>query len=132
MAIGTACRKARTPLLVARPLSPIPVDGELAAVLISLGCAENLTDSEIMAGQLPQAGTMRTMPAPEQADAPISTTGTFIARVEKRDSAQVGKILRLLVVGPGQARSGADVIATGGHDGDLVAGSVRQARPLRT
>ena len=45
--------------------------------LISLGCAKNLVDSEIMVGHLLAAG-MRVIPEPEKADAVIINTCSFI------------------------------------------------------
>ncbi|MCP5557387.1 MAG: 30S ribosomal protein S12 methylthiotransferase RimO [Verrucomicrobiaceae bacterium] len=50
--------------------------------LVSLGCAKNLIDSEIMVGHLQQAGMMMT-PEPELADVLIINTCSFIDMAKK-------------------------------------------------
>jgi ribosomal protein S12 methylthiotransferase len=55
-----------------RPPSPM-----IKVSLISLGCAKNLVDSEIMIGHLHQAG-MQVIPEAEQADVVIINTCSFI------------------------------------------------------
>lgn len=60
----------------------MPVDGKTTVGLISLGCAKNLIDSEIMIGHLQQAGMMMT-PNPELADVVIINTCSFIDQAKK-------------------------------------------------
>lgn len=55
----------------------MPVDGKTTVGLVSLGCAKNLIDSEIMIGHLQEAGMMMT-PEPELADVLIINTCSFI------------------------------------------------------
>ena len=50
--------------------------------LISLGCAKNLIDSEVMIGHLAQAG-MSLTPDPELADVLIVNTCSFIDMAKK-------------------------------------------------
>ena len=63
-------------------LFAMPVDGKTTVGLISLGCAKNLIDSEIMIGHLQQAGMMMT-PEPELADVLIINTCSFIDQAKK-------------------------------------------------
>jgi ribosomal protein S12 methylthiotransferase len=67
-----------------RPSRPRP--GRTVA-LISLGCAKNLVDSEVMLGALKKAG-YRLVPAPEEADVVIVNTCGFIgpARAEAEET----------------------------------------------
>lgn len=60
----------------------MPVDGKTTVGLISLGCAKNLIDSEIMIGHLQQAGMMMT-PEPELADVLIINTCSFIDQAKE-------------------------------------------------
>ncbi|MCB1229993.1 MAG: 30S ribosomal protein S12 methylthiotransferase RimO [Verrucomicrobiae bacterium] len=60
----------------------MPVDGKTTVGLISLGCAKNLIDSEIMIGHLQQAGMMMT-PEPELADVLIINTCSFIDQAKQ-------------------------------------------------
>ncbi|MGE5586419.1 MAG: 30S ribosomal protein S12 methylthiotransferase RimO [Bacillota bacterium] len=53
-----------------------------AVALISLGCAKNLVDSEIMAGLLTGAG-YRMTPSPEEADAIVVNTCAFIGEAQE-------------------------------------------------
>jgi ribosomal protein S12 methylthiotransferase len=55
----------------------MPVDGKTTVGLVSLGCAKNLIDSEIMVGHLQAAGMVMT-PEPELADVLIINTCSFI------------------------------------------------------
>ena len=55
----------------------MPVDGKTTVGLVSLGCAKNLIDSEIMIGHLQEAGMVMT-PEPELADVLIINTCSFI------------------------------------------------------
>jgi ribosomal protein S12 methylthiotransferase len=57
--------------------------------LVSLGCAKNLVDSEIMAGHLHQAG-MALTPNPEEADVMIVNTCSFIDAAKEES---IGAIL---------------------------------------
>ena len=50
--------------------------------LVSLGCAKNLIDSEIMIGHLQEAGMVMT-PEPELADVLIINTCSFIDMAKK-------------------------------------------------
>jgi ribosomal protein S12 methylthiotransferase len=56
--------------------------------LVSLGCAKNLIDSEIMIGHLQQAGMIMT-PEPELADVLIINTCSFIDMAKKESIASV-------------------------------------------
>ena len=56
--------------------------------LVSLGCAKNLIDSEIMVGHLQQAGMVMT-PEPELADVLIINTCSFIDMAKKESIASV-------------------------------------------
>jgi ribosomal protein S12 methylthiotransferase len=56
--------------------------------LVSLGCAKNLIDSEIMIGHLQQAGMVMT-PEPELADVLIINTCSFIDMAKKESIASV-------------------------------------------
>ena len=60
----------------------MPVDGKTTVGLVSLGCAKNLIDSEIMIGHLQEAGMMMT-PDPELADVLIINTCSFIDMAKK-------------------------------------------------
>jgi len=60
----------------------MPVDGKITVGLISLGCAKNLIDSEIMIGHLHEAGMIMT-PDPELADVLIINTCSFIDQAKK-------------------------------------------------
>jgi ribosomal protein S12 methylthiotransferase len=60
----------------------MPVDGKITVGLVSLGCAKNLIDSEIMIGHLQEAGMMMT-PEPELADVLIINTCSFIDQAKK-------------------------------------------------
>lgn len=60
----------------------MPVDGKTTVGLISLGCAKNLIDSEIMIGHLQQAGMMMT-PEPDLADVLIINTCSFIDQAKQ-------------------------------------------------
>ncbi len=60
----------------------MPVDGKTTVGLVSLGCAKNLIDSEIMIGHLQEAGMMMT-PEPELADVLIINTCSFIDQAKK-------------------------------------------------
>jgi len=60
----------------------MPVDGKITVGLVSLGCAKNLIDSEIMIGHLQEAGMMMT-PDPELADVLIINTCSFIDQAKK-------------------------------------------------
>lgn len=80
----------------------MPVDGKTTVGLVSLGCAKNLIDSEIMIGHLQEAGMMMT-PEPELADVLIINTCSFIDQAKKesvdailgavddREQAQIGR-----------------------------------------
>jgi ribosomal protein S12 methylthiotransferase len=59
--------------------------------LISLGCAKNLVDSEIMVGHLHQAG-MKVIPEAEQADVVIVNTCSFI---DSSKEESIGHILEI-------------------------------------
>jgi ribosomal protein S12 methylthiotransferase len=59
--------------------------------LISLGCAKNLVDSEIMVGHLHQAG-MAVIPEAEQADVVIVNTCSFI---DSSKEESIGHILEV-------------------------------------
>ena len=60
----------------------MPVDGKTTVGLISLGCAKNLIDSEIMVGHLQEAGMLMT-PDAELADVLIINTCSFIDNAKK-------------------------------------------------
>lgn len=60
----------------------MPVDGKTTVGLVSLGCAKNLIDSEIMIGHLQEAGMVMT-PEPDLADVLIINTCSFIDQAKK-------------------------------------------------
>ncbi len=60
----------------------MPVDGKTTVGLVSLGCAKNLIDSEIMVGHLQSADMVMT-PEPELADVLIINTCSFIDQAKK-------------------------------------------------
>ncbi|MCX6573744.1 MAG: 30S ribosomal protein S12 methylthiotransferase RimO [Candidatus Aminicenantes bacterium] len=62
--------------------------------LISLGCAKNLVDSEVMLGALKKAG-YGLVPAPEDADVVIVNTCGFIGPAREEAEATLRRILRL-------------------------------------
>src|SRR5271156_5200059 len=66
-----------TSLPVLDPLASAPHATGVKVGLISLGCAKNLVDSEIMIGHLHQAG-MQVIPEAEKADVVIVNTCSFI------------------------------------------------------
>ena len=69
---------------------PAPTKAALIKVgLVSLGCAKNLVDSEIMAGHLHKAG-MALTPNPEEADVMIVNTCSFIDAAKEES---IGAIL---------------------------------------
>src|SRR3984957_132806 len=63
----------------------------LKVSLISLGCAKNLVDSEIMVGHLHQAG-MKVIPEAEKADVVIVNTCSFI---DSSKEESIGHILEV-------------------------------------
>src|ERR1700744_2056378 len=77
------------------PIAPAPGITELAAThvvkvgLVSLGCAKNLVDSEIMAGHLHKAG-MALTPNADEADVMIVNTCSFIDAAKEES---IGAIL---------------------------------------
>ena len=66
-----------------------PSAGVIKVGLVSLGCAKNLVDSEIMAGHLHQAG-MALTPNPDEADVMIVNTCSFIDAAKEES---IGAIL---------------------------------------
>ncbi len=76
--------------------------------LVSLGCAKNLIDSEVMVGHLQQAGMVMT-PEPELADVLIVNTCSFIDMAKKEsisaihgavdDRAESGRRQKIIVAG---------------------------------
>ncbi len=74
------------------PRRPAPAEGPRARVaLVTLGCAKNLVDSEIMAGLLAQGGFTMTG-APEAADLAVVNTCAFIGPSMKES---IDRILEL-------------------------------------
>jgi len=61
--------------------------------LISLGCAKNLVDSEIMVGHLHQAG-MEVIPDVERADVVIVNTCSFIDSSKEESIGQILEVHR--------------------------------------
>jgi ribosomal protein S12 methylthiotransferase len=87
----------------ARPHAPpAPTVG-----FVSLGCAKNLVDSQVMLGALLDAG-FRPAPAPEDADAVIVNTCAFIADARAESIDAILDVCRLKQAGPCRA-----VIVTG-------------------
>ncbi|MCJ7682405.1 MAG: radical SAM protein, partial [Candidatus Aminicenantes bacterium] len=76
--------------------------------LISLGCAKNLVDSEVMLGSLKQAGYGFTS-TPEEADIVLINTCGFIQPARDEAENEIEKILRLKDKGPNPKK----VIVTG-------------------
>jgi ribosomal protein S12 methylthiotransferase len=83
---AAACRGFSFP-----PFQPRRPNFMLTVSLISLGCAKNLVDSEIMIGHLHQAG-MRVIPEAEKADVVIVNTCSFI---DSSKEESIGHILEL-------------------------------------
>ena len=71
--------------------------------LISLGCAKNLIDSEVMLGHLAQAGMTMT-PEPELADVLIINTCSFIDLAKQESIDAVFGAVRDRSADPGRAR----------------------------
>lgn len=80
------------------PASSTPTVG-----LISLGCAKNLIDSEVMIGHLAQAGMVLT-PDPELADVLIVNTCSFIDLAKKESIDTVFGVVKARAGDPGRAR----------------------------
>ncbi|MCR4403257.1 MAG: 30S ribosomal protein S12 methylthiotransferase RimO [Firmicutes bacterium] len=116
--------------------------GEVVA-LVSLGCAKNLVDSEVMAGLLSSAGYLLTS-CPEDADVIVVNTCAFIdaAQQEAVDTIldlarykKTGKCRALIVTGCLAQRFASEVLAempevdavVGTGDFPGIAGVVRQA-----
>jgi ribosomal protein S12 methylthiotransferase len=78
-----------------------------AVSLVSLGCAKNLVDSEVMLGLLRQAG-FRISPRPQEADVLIVNTCGFIRPARKEAEAAIRRALSLKPSRPGRR-----VIVTG-------------------
>ncbi len=74
--------------MTATTLSPAP-EAHLKVGLVSLGCAKNLVDSEIIAGHLQLAG-MALTPNPDEADVMIVNTCSFIDAAKEES---IGAIL---------------------------------------
>ncbi len=79
------------------------VSDKITVGLISLGCAKNLIDSEVMIGHLAQAG-MRLTPDPELADVLIVNTCSFIDLAKKESIDTVFGALRDRGADPHRAR----------------------------
>src|SRR5471032_3485985 len=75
--------------LAPSPIVPVKATGRVVKVgLVSLGCAKNLVDSEIMAGHLHQAG-MALTPNPDEADVMIVNTCSFIDAAKEESIAAI-------------------------------------------
>ena len=72
--------------------------------LISLGCAKNLVDSEIMVGHLHQAG-MRVIPDAEKADVVIVNTCSFIDSSKEESIGHILEVHQSARHGPSAARN---------------------------
>ena len=75
--------------MISAPIPATPARTGVKVGLISLGCAKNLVDSEIMAGHLHQAG-MALTPDADQADVMIVNTCSFIDAAKEES---IGAIL---------------------------------------
>ena len=75
--------------MISAPLPATPARAGVKVGLISLGCAKNLVDSEIMAGHLHQAG-MALTPDADEADVMIVNTCSFIDAAKEES---IGAIL---------------------------------------
>jgi ribosomal protein S12 methylthiotransferase len=69
--------------------------------LVSLGCAKNLVDSEVMLGALKRAG-YGFVPRPEDADVVIVNTCGFIGPAREEAEETLASILRLKISQPGK------------------------------
>src|SRR5476651_894351 len=79
-----------TSTIASQPTVAGPATATLIKVgLVSLGCAKNLVDSEIMAGHLHKAG-MALTPNPDEADVMIVNTCSFIDAAKEES---IGAIL---------------------------------------
>jgi len=77
--------------LVPSPSKPAPNGDPARVALVTLGCAKNLVDSEIMAGLLAHGG-FRTVPNADEADVAVVNTCAFIGPSQKES---IDRILEL-------------------------------------
>jgi ribosomal protein S12 methylthiotransferase len=103
-----------------------PVDSPIIKVgLVSLGCAKNLVDSEIMAGHLHKAG-MALTPNPEEADVMIVNTCSFIDAAKEES---IGAILDANRDRGMRRRHGGQKLIVAGCMAQRFAGELRTSMP---
>ena len=83
-----------------------PASDDAKVALVTLGCAKNLVDSEIMAGLLARGG-FRTAPSPDEADVAVVNTCAFIGPSQKES---IDRILELAAL-KREGRLGGIVVA---------------------
>ena len=93
--------------------------------LVSLGCAKNLVDSEIMAGHLHQAG-MALTPNPDEADVMIVNTCSFIDAAKEES---IGAILDANRDRGMRRRHGGQKLIVAGCMAQRFAGELRTSMP---
>jgi ribosomal protein S12 methylthiotransferase len=107
--------------------TPIPAktDATVKVGLVSLGCAKNLVDSEIMAGHLHKAG-MELTPDPEEADVMIVNTCSFIDAAKEES---IGAILEANRDRGMRRRHGSQKLIVAGCMAQRFAGELRRSMP---
>jgi len=105
---------------------PAPATYEVIKVgLVSLGCAKNLVDSEIMAGHLHKAG-MALTPNPDEADVMIVNTCSFIDAAKEES---IGAILDANRDRGMRRRHGGQKLIVAGCMAQRFAGELRASMP---
>jgi ribosomal protein S12 methylthiotransferase len=110
---------------VARGVAPADKAATVKVGLVSLGCAKNLVDSEIMAGHLHQAG-MALTPDPEEADVMIVNTCSFIDAAKEES---IGAILDANRDRGMRRRHGGQKLIVAGCMAQRFAGELRASMP---
>ena len=78
-----------------RQASIADAGGKTSLALVSLGCAKNAADLEVMAGNLLSKGYVLS-PDPDRADVAIVNTCSFIASAREEAEAEIARALRLI------------------------------------
>lgn len=81
-----------------RQTSIADAGGKTSLALVSLGCAKNAADLEVMAGNLLSKGYVLS-PDPDRADVAIVNTCSFIASAREEAEAEIARALRLKAMG---------------------------------
>ena len=112
-----------SPTIKAPPQSATAVTVKVG--LVSLGCAKNLVDSEIMAGHLHKAG-MELTPNPDEADVMIVNTCSFIDAAKEES---IGAILDANRDRGMRRRHGSQKLIVAGCMAQRFAGELRTSMP---